>query len=101
MSHFSLLCALCVSAFSPLSAVLFLFTEHGQQNAAPHPLPIFRKDLIPKHLPGGVCKRYDSKEVTQMSERILALARNASQGAVMPRGKNGTINCATTRNARA
>src|SRR5579859_5842821 len=37
----------------------------------PHPLPLFWKDVILKGLPGGVCKRCDSKGVTQTFPQLL------------------------------
>jgi hypothetical protein len=35
-----------------------------------HPLPLFQKDVIPKGLRGRVCKRCDSKGVTEKAAAV-------------------------------
>jgi hypothetical protein len=69
-----LLCVHCASVLNspaPICPELRGVTRHSPL-ATSHtstPSPFFRKDMILKHLPGGVCKRCDSKRLITQSPR--------------------------------
>lgn len=44
--------------------------------ATPAPSPLFQKDVIPKHLRGGVCKSCDSKALTERERSARWIAAN-------------------------